>query len=146
MRRVNRGLAISRAVVSEPRARACSAPRRSRTLLSMPARLIRAACVIEGVQPDDTPILHPDGGVLVADGRVAAVGAYATLHAQAPDAELLGGPDTVVMPGLVNAHHHVGMTPLQLGVPDDALELWLAARVGLRDVDLHLDTLYSAFE
>jgi cytosine/adenosine deaminase-related metal-dependent hydrolase len=112
----------------------------------VPARLIRAACVIEGFQPDDTPILHPDGGVLVADGRVAAIGAFAALRAQAPDAELLGGPDIVVMPGLVNAHHHVGLTPLQLGAADDALELWLAARLGMRDVDLYLDTLYSAFE
>lgn len=52
----------------------------------------------------------------------------------------------MVMPGLVNAHHHVGLTPLQLGTPDLPLELWLASRLALRDVDLYLDTLYSAFE
>jgi cytosine/adenosine deaminase-related metal-dependent hydrolase len=102
----------------------------------MPARLIRAACAIEGFQPDDTPILHPDGGVLVEDGRVAAIGAFDALRARAPDAELLGGPGIVVMPGLINAHHHVGLTPLQLGAPDDALEL-------ARAIFPHVRTFYD---
>jgi cytosine/adenosine deaminase-related metal-dependent hydrolase len=52
----------------------------------------------------------------------------------------------VAIPGLVNAHHHVGTTPLQLGSPDHPLELWFASRLGLRDVDWRLDTLFSAFE
>ncbi|MCY7308916.1 MAG: amidohydrolase family protein [Rhodoferax sp.] len=51
-----------------------------------------------------------------------------------------------MIPGLVNAHHHVGLTPTQLGSPDYPLELWFASRLALRDVDLVTDTLYSAFE
>jgi 5-methylthioadenosine/S-adenosylhomocysteine deaminase len=50
------------------------------------------------------------------------------------------------MPGLVDSHHHVGLTPFQLGSPDYPLELWFASRMAARDVDPYLDTLYSAFE
>jgi cytosine/adenosine deaminase-related metal-dependent hydrolase len=46
----------------------------------------------------------------------------------------------------VNSHHHVGLTPFQLGSPDYPLELWFASRLGARPVDPYLDTLYSAFE
>src|SRR5229473_6520999 len=66
--------------------------------------------------------------------------------ARYPDVQRLGSPDTVLMPGFVNSHHHVGLTPLQLGSPDHALELWFASRMTARDVDPYLDTLYSAFE
>jgi cytosine/adenosine deaminase-related metal-dependent hydrolase len=47
---------------------------------------------------------------------------------------------------MVNSHHHVGLTPFQLGSPDYPLELWFASRLGARAVDPYLDTLYSAFE
>ncbi len=62
-----------------------------------------------------------------------------------PD-DVLGSAEHIVMPGLVNSHHHVGLTPFQLGSPDYPLELWFASRLGARPVDPYLDTLYSAFE
>lgn len=52
----------------------------------------------------------------------------------------------MMLPGFVNSHHHVGLTPLQLGSPDHALELWFASRIPARAIDIYLDTLYSAFE
>jgi len=51
-----------------------------------------------------------------------------------------------VLPGFVNSHHHAGLTPLQMGSPDDPLELWWASRLAKRAVDLYLGTLHSAFE
>ena len=60
--------------------------------------------------------------------------------------EVLGSPDDIVLPGFVNGHHHVGLTPVQLGSRDEPLELWFATRLCERDVDPYLDTLYSAFE
>lgn len=39
-------------------------------------------------------------------------------------------PRHVMLPGFVNSHHHVGLTPLQLGTPDLPLELWIVARLG----------------
>src|SRR5713101_7489023 len=62
-----------------------------------------------------------------------------------PD-EVLGSDEHIVMPGFVNSHHHVGLTPFQLGSPDYPLELWFASRMAARNVDPYLDTLYSAFE
>ena len=51
-----------------------------------------------------------------------------------------------MLPGFVNGHHHVGLTPVQLGSPDMPLELWFVTRMVTRNVNLYLDTLYSAFE
>ncbi len=112
----------------------------------MSTSLVRGDHVLEGFAGGDTPILHRDAAVLITDGAVVEIGDAATLQARHPRAELLGGPGHVVLPGLINGHHHVGFTPLQLGSPDHPLELWFASRLGLRDVDLRLDTMFSAFE
>jgi cytosine/adenosine deaminase-related metal-dependent hydrolase len=34
------------------------------------------------------------------------------------------GAGDILLPGFVNAHHHVGLAPLQHGAPDMPLELW----------------------
>ena len=64
-------------------------------------------------------IEHP-----IIQGGMHMVG-YAEMAAAHGSEETLGGPDDVVIPGLVNAHHHVGLTPTQLGSPDLPLELWI---------------------
>jgi 5-methylthioadenosine/S-adenosylhomocysteine deaminase len=87
-----------------------------------------------------------NGAVLQHDGVIAAIGDFATLRRQHPDLEVIGTGEQVLLPGFVNGHHHVGLTPVQLGSPDMPLELWFATRLVIRDLDLYLDTLYSAFE
>jgi cytosine/adenosine deaminase-related metal-dependent hydrolase len=87
-----------------------------------------------------------DGAVLQEDGTITAVGTFAALRSQHPDVPVIGSGEEVVLPGFVNAHHHIGLTPVQLGSPDMPLELWFATRLVVRDVDPYLDTLYSAFE
>src|SRR5262249_17120148 len=87
-----------------------------------------------------------DGAVVQRDGTILAVGPIAALAQQYQPDETFGSTEHVVMPGLVNSHHHVGLTPFQLGSPDYPLELWFASRMAGRDVDPYLDTLYSAFE
>ena len=47
---------------------------------------------------------------------------------------------------MVNAHHHIGLTPFQLGSPDLALEPWITVRSMNREVDNYLDTLYCAIQ
>jgi cytosine/adenosine deaminase-related metal-dependent hydrolase len=108
--------------------------------------LVHGGHLLEGFLSDDEAQLHADAAIAVAEGVVQALGPFAELRRMHPDARLVGSAGCVVMPGLINAHHHVGLTPLQLGSPDHSLELWFASRLGLRDVDLYLDTLYSAFE
>jgi cytosine/adenosine deaminase-related metal-dependent hydrolase len=111
----------------------------------MTTTLIRGRSVITHIRDDDTPVLIEDGAVLVENGVVVETGPFDSLARRRVD-QVLGGPDQVVIPGFVNAHHHVGLTPLQLGSPDLPLELWFGSRLAARSVDLRLDTLYSAFE
>ena len=87
-----------------------------------------------------------DGAVVQQDGVIAAIGRFDELARQYPDAPVIGSGNEVLLPGFVNGHHHVGLTPLQLGSPDMPLELWFGTRMVTRDVDMYLDTLYSAFE
>jgi 5-methylthioadenosine/S-adenosylhomocysteine deaminase len=87
-----------------------------------------------------------DGAILQSDGIIEAIGTFAELSARHPDVSVIGDGEAVMLPGFVNAHHHVGLTPVQLGSPDMPLELWFITRLVLRSVDLYLDTLYSAFE
>ncbi len=87
-----------------------------------------------------------DGAVFQRDGTIVEVGPAAELTRRHRPDQVLGSSDHVVLPGFVNSHHHVGLTPFQLGSPDYPLELWFASRMAARDVDPYLDTLYSAFE
>src|SRR6516164_6854551 len=63
-----------------------------------------------------------------------------------PNVAVVGSGNDVMLPGFVNAHHHIGLTPVQLGSPDMPLELWFVTRMVMRNVSLYLDALYSAFE
>jgi 5-methylthioadenosine/S-adenosylhomocysteine deaminase len=87
-----------------------------------------------------------DGAILQQDGIITAVGTFTDLHAKHPDVPVIGSGNEIMLPGFVNAHHHIGLTPVQLGSPDMPLELWFVTRLVMRSVDLYLDTLYSAFE
>src|SRR5277367_4748261 len=87
-----------------------------------------------------------DGAVLQRDGRIVSIGAFAELSRANPDAPVIGTGEQVLLPGFVNGHHHVGLTPVQLGSPDMPLELWFVTRMVARNLNLYLDTLYSAFE
>lgn len=112
----------------------------------MSFKLICGTFVLQGFQTGDVPTLSHEAAVLVDGANVVEIGPMQALMQQYPDAERAGGRNFAVVPGFVNAHHHVGLTPTQLGSPDHPLELWFASRLALRDVDLYTDTLFSAFE
>lgn len=112
----------------------------------MTETLVRGRHIVIGTSAAATVSTLDDGAVLIRDARIAEIGAWPALRARHPSAAVLGSDDHVILPGFVNAHHHVGLTPIQLGVPDDPLELWFVTRMAGRDVDPYLDTLYSAFE
>jgi 5-methylthioadenosine/S-adenosylhomocysteine deaminase len=87
-----------------------------------------------------------DGAILQEDGVILETGAYEDFARRFPTTPVHGSGNEIMLPGFVNAHHHIGLTPVQLGSPDMPLELWFATRMVMRKVDLYLDTLYSAFE
>lgn len=89
--------------------------------------------------------LLSDAAVLCEGDKIRAVGPSASLEASWPDARRAGGPEAMVLPGLINAHHHGnGLTSFQRGVADDALEPWIAALRSAPTVDPYLDTLQAA--
>jgi 5-methylthioadenosine/S-adenosylhomocysteine deaminase len=88
----------------------------------------------------------PDGAVAQQDGVITSVGTFADLRRRHPDLPVIGSGTDILLPGFINGHHHVGLTPVQLGSPDMPLELWFVTRMVMRSVNIYLDTLYSAFE
>ncbi|UFS58202.1 amidohydrolase family protein [Subtercola endophyticus] len=50
-----------------------------------------------------------DGAVLVRGAQIEAVGAASALRVAYPEAEVVDLPGRLLMPGLVNAHHHSGV-------------------------------------
>lgn len=90
--------------------------------------------------------LIEDGAIYQEAGVIQQLGKFADLQARYPDAKVIGDGTHIILPGFVNAHHHVGLTPLQLGAPDHPNEFWGVSRLVSRAVDPYLDTLYSAFE
>ncbi|HJU15466.1 MAG TPA: amidohydrolase family protein [Stellaceae bacterium] len=112
----------------------------------MSASIVRGLAVV--TEPADRRHWRQidDGAVLQRDGVIAEIGPFAEVSARHPDVPVIGSGRQVVLPGFVNGHHHIGLTPVQHGSPDMPLELWFVTRLVMRRVDLYLDTLYSAFE
>lgn len=108
--------------------------------------LVRGGEVLCGVDSAGDAEIVTGGAVLVEGGAIAAIDRFERLRMLYPECRVIGSDRAVVSPGLVNAHHHVGLTPFQLGAPDLPLELWLAVKIGFRQIDPYLDALYSAFE
>ncbi|MEO5697451.1 MAG: amidohydrolase family protein, partial [Burkholderiaceae bacterium] len=99
----------------------------------MPTLLIRNARVLVTMDAQRREI--DDGAVYVRDNEIEAVGPSAELPASAD--EVIDAHDQIVMPGLVNTHHHMFQT-LTRAVPavqDCALFDWLA---GLYPIWAHL--------
>lgn len=108
--------------------------------------LLVGGWVVTGVESRENATVLHDAAVVHRDGVVVEVGGADAMRRKYPGAPTYGSSRHAVLPGFVNSHHHVGLTPLQLGSPDYALELWFASRISARSVDVYLDTLYSAFE
>lgn len=108
--------------------------------------IVHGGKVILGVGGDNKAEVIEDGAIRIEDGEISEISSLGDLTSHSQNTEVIGGSNFVVCPGFVNAHHHVGITPFQLGTPDLPLELWIVHRNGGKVVPLYLDTLYSAFE
>jgi 5-methylthioadenosine/S-adenosylhomocysteine deaminase len=88
----------------------------------------------------------PIGDVLVEDGRIAAVGP----NLQADGAEVIDATGSIVMPGLIDAHHHMWLGVMRRMMPDvDDLFAYIdvvAETLGAhyRPVDMYLSTKLTA--
>ena len=84
----------------------------------MPSSIIRGHTV--SAEPVDRRRWQQiDGGaILQRDGVIAELAPFAELAARHPDVPVIGTGRQVVLPGFVNSHHHIGLTPVQHGSPD----------------------------
>jgi 5-methylthioadenosine/S-adenosylhomocysteine deaminase len=112
----------------------------------MTIQILSSRWVVLGARTAQEPVMIENGAIAHKDGLILAVGSGAEIRAAYPEANETSYGHHLIMPGMVNSHHHIGITPLQHGAPDYALELWFAARLKMRDIDPKLDTLFSAFE
>ncbi|MFM7608620.1 MAG: amidohydrolase, partial [Alphaproteobacteria bacterium] len=112
----------------------------------MAATLVRSRAMITKTLSATAVEEIADGALIQEDGVISEIGTYDDLHRKHPSLPVVGSGREVMLPGFVNAHHHVGLTPVQLGSPDMPLELWFVTRMVARNVNPYLDTLYSAFE
>ena len=108
--------------------------------------IVRGKKVVCKITGRDSAEVVDDGAVVVQDAGIIEVGKYDDLVARYQPDEVIGSSRQVVIPGLINAHHHVGLTPFQLGSLDMPLETWIIARWALREVDPYLDTLWCAIQ
>ena len=112
----------------------------------MNTTIVRGRQVVCRITGRDSAEVIEGGAVVIQDGEIAEVGRYDELLGRYQPDEVIGSSRHVVIPGLINAHHHVGLTPFQLGSLDMPLETWIVARWALREVDPYLDTLWCAIQ
>ena len=114
----------------------------------MASFLIRGKYIICRAGDDaDTTTVVTDGAVLQRDGVIVDVGPYDQLRTSADVDEVIGGPNYVVFPGLVNTHHHGrGLTTFQMGGWDECLETFTLSAWARRPWDHYLMTVYSAIQ
>ena len=97
----------------------------------MPTLLIRNARLLVTMDAQRREIA--DGAVFVRDNVIEAVGPTAELPTTAD--EVIAAHDQIVIPGLVNTHHHMTQTLTRACVQDDELFGWLR---GLYPIWAHL--------
>lgn len=91
--------------------------------------------------------LLANAAVLCVDNEIKAIGKGSDLRRSHPEADVVGGPGRIVLPGFINAHHHGnGITSFSRGVFDDNLEPWLAGLGAAPGVDPYMDTLLAALD
>lgn len=67
-----------------------------------------------------------DGAIVVDGVGIAAVGAFADLRAQFPAAEIVDHGETILLPGLINAHCHLDFTVMRGAIlPSGSFSAWV---------------------
>ena len=103
--------------------------------------IIRAGHLIAG--HDKPGIAH--GAVAVAGEKIESVGTYDDIRSRWPEAEVIGGDEFLLIPGLINGHGHGrGLTDFQRGALDNTLESWLFETRKYVPVDTYDDLALSA--
>ena len=85
-----------------------------------------------------------DSAIYQKDGMVIEIGNKDEIFRKYPNTPRIGSSNSLVMPGLINAHDHLGMSGIQMGIPYLPLELNGLARFGSRMLDPYLEHSFAA--
>ncbi|HEY0124258.1 MAG TPA: amidohydrolase family protein [Rhizobium sp.] len=108
--------------------------------------IVEAGVALVGADGQGRMQLRHDVAIRVHKGMIVQIGPLRGMMGGNEHLPRYGGPGFIAMPGLVNSHHHFGITPLMSGVPFEPLEFWLPQFRSMRSVGPRLDTLFSAIE
>ncbi len=107
--------------------------------------LVHAGLLI--TDPSSSPGILRDAGLCIDNGQIIDVGPYDYLRQRYKPAARAGGPDVVVMPGMINAHDHGrAVSPQQLGIADQLLEIWILELLCMPGLDRYTETALSALQ
>lgn len=118
-------------------------------MTARPTLVIEGGCVVTG---DARDTRHDKADVVVADGRIVAIGPSAGDAYRATDIPRLDASEAVVMPGLINAHLHSNEGFEQGAYDNLPLEPWLLQSYPpfgfplLSEEDYYLRTMVAAAE
>jgi cytosine/adenosine deaminase-related metal-dependent hydrolase len=85
-----------------------------------------------------------DFAVAIQNSGIVATGSSAALRDQFPTADRIQSPRAVLLPALCDAHDHGrGLGTISLGLPDDALEVWLVGLSAQPVLDPYLLAAYD---
>jgi cytosine/adenosine deaminase-related metal-dependent hydrolase len=107
--------------------------------------LVKGKYLLNPAKPGGETQVLEEAAVAVEGSTIAAVGDYSRLKKQYPDHREIGSNGHLIIPGLVNVHHHGwGLSSVQQGKLDDVLEPWIYDLLGLKSpTQVYLDTLYG---
>jgi len=93
----------------------------------------------------DENTVIPSGALYIEQDRIVDYGAYGEITRKYRADKILGSAETLIIPGLVNAHSHgKGLTDFQRGQVDDTLETWKWR--SFPPVDPFLDTCWACVQ
>lgn len=88
-----------------------------------------------------------DAAVYIHADKIEDLGSYSIIKKRYPKTAEIGSDKHIILPGLINSHNHGwGITPFQMGVLDDFLEIWKPALMIRQKIDPYLDTLYACIK
>lgn len=94
------------------------------------------------VTMDDDFTLIDDGAIAISDTRITYVGEQEGAPAARGDDEVIDARGMVAIPGLINAHTHLGMTLFRGAADDLPLQTWLKEKIWPVEAKLTREDVY----
>ena len=77
----------------------------------MTVSLLSARWIVTGTTTENVPDIHKHAALAHEDGVILAIGSLEDMRRDYPGAPETAYPHHLILPGLVNSHHHIGLTP-----------------------------------